>query len=102
MASGNGQDRSRERLRAVALARHYREQEHLTVAEIARRLGRSKATVHAYLTTRLMLTKGLAGNGRPRREVASSGVTCSPRRHEETSWPGGLFSALELAVQHVR
>ena len=32
----------------VALARYYREQEDLTIAEIARRLGRSEATVKAY------------------------------------------------------
>ena len=31
------------------LARHYREQENLTIAEIARRLGRAEATVKAYL-----------------------------------------------------
>jgi AraC-like DNA-binding protein len=42
-------DRVRERRRAAALARHYREQENLTIAEIARRLGRAEATVKAYL-----------------------------------------------------
>ena len=45
-------------------------------------------------TTRLMLTKGPAGNGRPSQEVASSGVTRPPRHHEETSFPDGRFSAL--------
>jgi hypothetical protein len=42
-------DRASERRRAAALARHYRDQESLTIAEIARRLGRAEATVKAYL-----------------------------------------------------
>ena len=42
-------DRVNERRRAAALARHYREQENLTIAEIARRLRRAEATVKAYL-----------------------------------------------------
>ena len=42
-------DRVSERRRAAALARHYREQENLTIAQIARRLGRAEATVKAYL-----------------------------------------------------
>jgi AraC-like DNA-binding protein len=37
-----------ERRRAVALARHYREAEGLSIAQIAERLGRSPATVKAY------------------------------------------------------
>jgi hypothetical protein len=37
-----------ERRRAVALARHYREVEGLSIAEIARRLGRAPATIKAY------------------------------------------------------
>ncbi len=45
-------------------------------------------------TTRLMLTKGPAGNGRLSQEVASSGVTRPPRHREETSFPDGGFSAL--------
>ena len=43
-----GVDRVQERRRAAALARHYRDQEGLPVAEIARRLGRAQATVKAY------------------------------------------------------
>jgi len=43
------QGRVQERRRAAALARHYRDQEGLSIAEIARRLGRAKATVKAYL-----------------------------------------------------
>jgi predicted transcriptional regulator len=42
-------DRVSERRRAAQLARHYRNQENLTIAEIAQRLGRAEATVKAYL-----------------------------------------------------
>ncbi len=42
-------DRVQERRRAAALARHYRDNEALSTAEIARRLGRAPATVKAYL-----------------------------------------------------
>ena len=42
-------DRVQERRRAVALAYHYRDEEGLSIAEIARQLGRAKATVKAYL-----------------------------------------------------
>ena len=41
-------DRAIERRRAVALARHYREAEALSIAQIANRLGRSPATIKAY------------------------------------------------------
>jgi AraC-like DNA-binding protein len=41
-------DRVAERRRAVALARHFREAEGLSIAQIAERLGRSPATVKAY------------------------------------------------------
>jgi AraC-like DNA-binding protein len=41
-------DRVIERRRAVALARHFREAEGLSIAQIAERLGRSPATVKAY------------------------------------------------------
>ena len=42
-------DRVHERRRAVALAHHYRDEQDLSIAEIARRLGRAEATVKAYL-----------------------------------------------------
>ena len=45
-------------------------------------------------TTCLMLTKGPAGSGRSRQEVANSGVTSPPRHHEAKSFLDGLFSAL--------
>jgi len=41
-------DRVVERHRAVALARHFREAEGLSIAQIGERLGRSPATVKAY------------------------------------------------------
>ena len=41
-------DRVAERRRAVALARHFREAQGLSIAQIAERLGRSPATVKAY------------------------------------------------------
>src|SRR4051794_7561275 len=42
-APGPVLDRVSERRRAAALARHYRDVEHLSIAEIARRLGRAPA-----------------------------------------------------------
>ena len=48
-ASRHALDRVAERRRAAALARHYRDAEQLSIAEIARRLGRAPATVKAYL-----------------------------------------------------
>jgi transposase len=42
-------DRVSESRRAAQLACHYRDQEDLTIPEIARRLGRAEATVKAYL-----------------------------------------------------
>ena len=42
-------DRVRERRKAAALARHSRDEEGFSIAEIARRLGRAEATVKAYL-----------------------------------------------------
>ena len=46
--SAGGYDPVVERRRAVALARHFREAEGLSIAQIADRLGRSSATVKAY------------------------------------------------------
>jgi len=47
-ASRTPLDRVRERRRGVALARHYREAEGLSITQIADRLGRSPATIKAY------------------------------------------------------
>jgi AraC-like DNA-binding protein len=47
-ASAAAADRVDERRRAVALARHFRDAEGLSIAQIADRLGRSPATIKAY------------------------------------------------------
>ena len=47
-ASASDLDRVLERRRAIALARHYREFESLSIGQIADRLGRSPATIKAY------------------------------------------------------
>ena len=47
-AASAGGDRVAERHRAVALARHYRDFEGMSIRQIADRLGRSPATVKAY------------------------------------------------------
>ena len=150
-------DRVAERQRAVALARHYREAEGLSIAQIAERLGRAPATVKAYfydpsdankrptdspapltpprhyagrrtgprrepkhrrprrqpLSLRPRRARpGRAGRSRramqplhrasrppswereERQEVASSGVVCPPRHHEERPFTDGLFLRL--------
>ncbi|MGB0091048.1 MAG: helix-turn-helix domain-containing protein [Solirubrobacteraceae bacterium] len=48
MGTGTDAPRVAERHRAVALARHYRQAEGLSIAQIARRLGRSPATIKSY------------------------------------------------------
>jgi hypothetical protein len=48
----SGYDRVLERRRAVALAHHFREAEALSIPQVAARLGRSPATVKAYLKAR--------------------------------------------------
>jgi AraC-like DNA-binding protein len=57
-----------ERRRAVALARHYREAEWLSIAQIADRLGRSPATVKACFYDPTDANKGLS-----RERVAKAG-----------------------------
>ena len=48
IVSNGRTDRVAERRRAVALARHFREAEGLSIAQIGDRLGRSPATIKAY------------------------------------------------------
>jgi hypothetical protein len=59
-ASTAGTGRVLERRRAVALARHYREFEDLSIRQIADRLGRSPATVKAYFYDPTDANKGLS------------------------------------------
>jgi hypothetical protein len=95
-------DRVIERRRAVALARHYRESEGLSVAQIANRLGRAPATVKAYFYDPSEANKGPSWEreaepgGRELRSdppAAGSRGDVVPRRM--------LFCA-RLAVQHRR
>jgi predicted transcriptional regulator len=51
-------DRVLERRRAVALARHFREAEGLSIAQIAARLGRSPATIKAHFDDPTDANKG--------------------------------------------
>jgi hypothetical protein len=80
MASGpaTALDRVSERRRAAALARHYRDAEQLSVAEIARRLGRAPATVKAYLYDP-MGEKARAVKARYRGYCCNCGADTSPR-----------------------
>jgi len=63
-------DRVAERRRAAQLARHYRDQEGLSIAEIARRLGRAEATIKTYIANAAIPARLRAnghGNGFARR-----------------------------------
>ena len=95
-------DRVSERRRAAQVARHYRDQDNLTIAEIARRIGRAEATVKAYLYDPSDANKGPSWEreaepgGRELRShppAAASRGDVLPRRT--------LFCA-RLAVQHRR
>ena len=52
-------DRVLDRRSAVALARHFREAEGLSIAQIAARLGRAPATIKPYFYDPFMLTNDL-------------------------------------------
>ena len=95
-------DRVQERRRAVALARHYRDEEGLSIVEIARRLSRAEATVKAYLYDPSDANKGPSWEreaepgGRELRShppAAASRGDVLPRR---------TFFCARLAVQHGR
>ena len=95
-------DRVSERRRAAQLARHYRDEENLTIAEIARRLGRAEATVKAYLYDPSKANKGLrrewlAEAGR--RELWSHLPAAAPRGDV---LPRRTFFCARLAVQDIR
>ena len=92
-------DRVAERRRAAQLARHYRDEEGLSIAEIARRLGRADATIKAYSTIQPALTHArsrrargecVAAAGRPPRHgtaratptrIANAAIPARSRRH---------------------
>jgi hypothetical protein len=71
-------DRIWERRRAAQLARHYCDQEGLTIAEIARRLGRADGTVKAYLYDPLG-AKAREVKARYRGACRGCGAPTSPR-----------------------
>lgn len=71
-------DRVTERRRAAQLARHYRDQEGLAIAEIARRLGRAPATIKAYLYDPTG-EKAKAVKARYRGLCRSCGASTAPR-----------------------
>jgi hypothetical protein len=75
-------DRTRERRRAAALARHYRDAEDLSIHEIARRLGRAPATVKAYLYDPTG-EKAKAVKARYRGTCHSCGAHTSPRNGKD-------------------
>ena len=83
-------DRVSERRRAARLARHYRDQEGLTIAEIARRLGRAEGTVKAYLTIRSAQRRA-----RSRRAIgASAGLRRADQRAQRQGRRVWLLQAL--------
>ncbi|MBV9338690.1 MAG: response regulator transcription factor [Solirubrobacterales bacterium] len=83
-------DRAAQRRRAAApLARHYRDEEGLSIAQIADRLRRSPATVKAYFYDPSDANKRPTSSRTGK--VRELGITCASR-----------FSALGLAVQRVR
>ena len=95
-------DRVSERHRAAQLARHYRDQEDLTIAEIARRLGRAEATVKAYLYDPSDASK------EPSREQEAERGGRELRSHRPPAAPRGeilprraIFCA-RMAVQRLR
>jgi len=85
--SGNGSsagpDRVVERRRAVALARHYREFEGMSIAQIADRLGRAPATIKAYFYDPSDANKGLSWE----RQATAGGREL--RRHLPPAAPRG-------------
>jgi len=109
-SSTAGTGRVLERRRAVALARHYREFERLSIRQIADRLGRSPATIKAYFYARSEVTKrrsGLATEGLLA-PVGSGGVgaTSKPRRraarsHRRKSFERGSERARRIIEGYV-
>ena len=78
-------DRVTERRRAARLARHYRDQEGLSIAEIARRLGRAEATVKAYLYDPIG-DKARAVKARYRGVCRGCGAPTAPRNGKDDAY----------------
>jgi hypothetical protein len=91
-----------ERRRAVALARHYREAEGLSIAQIAERLGRSPATVKAYFYDPSDANKGPSWERKaePGGRELRSHLPAAVSRGDVL--PGRAFFCARLAVQHRR
>jgi hypothetical protein len=85
-------DRVNERRRAAQLARHYRDQEHLTITEIARRLGRAEATVKAYLYATIRPARKRA-RSRPATRASAAAAARRPRRAAVRARPTRFASA---------
>jgi AraC-like DNA-binding protein len=77
--------RTRERRRAAALARHYRDVKDLSIHEIARRLGRAPATVKAYLYDPTG-EKARAVKARYRGTCRACGADTSPRNGKSDAY----------------
>jgi AraC-like DNA-binding protein len=107
-------DRVTERRRAVALARHYREFEGLSIAQIAGRLGRSPATIKAYFYDPTG-EKARAVKARYQGVCRDCGAYTQPRNGKgdayayckachpgaiERRWPRVLGAMLAWRVQH--
>jgi hypothetical protein len=81
-------DRVVERRRAVALARHFREAEGLSIAQIADRLGRPPATIKACSTT-------LRGRRRGRSRSATRGCAGAAALHRASQRQGRRLGLLQ-------
>ena len=92
-------DRVRERRRAAALARHYRDEEGLSIAEIARRLGRAGRQ-----SRRTCMTQPAIRHARSRRAtgecVAAAGRP--PRRGTARATPTRIATAPRGALSYPR
>jgi len=88
-------DRVSELRRAAQLGRHYRDQENLTIGEIAQRLGRAPSTVKAYLYDPSDDNK--RPTDRPRALMSASALRAlrtAPASAQGRPWPQQGTSAL--------